>query len=231
MMSIMSLVASGRFKVTLSNVSGGGIHKARNNLAWEYLTKTDAPYYLSVDTDVSFIPDHVSALVEDLEKYNIGVCGAPYCHKKSKLEWSARALEGVLPDPETHLQELNACGTGFLMVKREVFEKIRKEHPELAHQEDWAEGRGAEKWDFFSEGVVTDPIYYPVPTFLSEDFYFCKRCRDAGYKVYIDTRFHVMHWEGSRGYPEEEPPKVKQRIEIKEAIKELEEFQASLNKQ
>jgi len=203
MMSIMSLVASNRFKVTLSNVSSGGIHKARNNLAWEFLTKNDAEYYLSVDSDISFHPDHVSRLIS----HNVDCVAGPYCHKKPQLEWSARAIAGETPDPKTGLQVLNAVGTGFLLVKRHVFEKIRADHPEIEHKEDWSEAKGETKWDFFSEGVVQEPIYYPEPTFLSEDFYFCKRVRDAGFKVLVDTSFYVMHWDGGRGYPEQPPAK------------------------
>lgn len=208
MMSLISLVASGRFKVTVSNVSSGGIHKARNNLAWEFLTKCDAEYYLSVDSDIGFTPDNVSRLLWQIQNNGVSVVGGPYCHKKPGLEWSARAIEGMTPDPTTGLQELSAHGTGFLMIKREVFEKIRREHPELAHIEDWSEGRGDTKWDFFSEGVVQEELYYPKPTFLSEDFYFCKRARDAGFKIYVDTTFHVMHWDGGRGYPETPPPQT-----------------------
>lgn len=202
MMSLIALVACGRFKVTVSNVSSGGIHKARNNLAWEFLQKTNAEWYLSVDSDISFAPEHVMRLMS----HNIGIVGGCYCHKKPNVEWSARAMEGQVPDPASGLQMLSAHGTGFLLIKREVFEKIRDMSPEIAHKEDWNEGKGQTKWDFFSEGVVTEPGHYPDPTFLSEDFYFCKRARDAGFPTFVDTTFYVMHWDGGRGYPESPPP-------------------------
>lgn len=204
MMSMISLVASGRYKCTISGVSSGGIHKARNCLAWEFLTKTDADYYFSVDSDIGFEPGHLDRLVS----HGVGVVGGPYCHKKPGLEWSARALDGKVPDPATGLQELVAHGTGFMLIKREVFEKIRDTRPELAHVEDWSENRGSTRWDFFQEGVVTEPGYYDQPTFLSEDFYFCKNAREAGYPIYVDTTFHVMHWDGGRGFPETPPPQT-----------------------
>ena len=210
MMSLFALVGCGRYKLTLSNVSGGGIHKARNNLAWEFLTKTDAEWFMSLDTDIEFHPDFIAKLMA----HNQGVVGAPYCHKKPELEWSARAIAGKGVDPATGLQELCAAGTGFLLIKREVFEKIRADHPEIEHIEDWVEGRNQKKWDFFSEGIVCDPPYYPQPTFLSEDFYFCKRARDAGFPIYLDTSFYVKHWDGSRGYPEN-PPVMQTAEQIK----------------
>lgn len=198
MMSMMALANCGRFKITLSTVSSGGIHKARNNLAWEFLTKTDAEWYLSVDSDISFHPDHVSRLLS----HDVDLVGGPYCHKKPDVEWSARALDHEKVDPKTGLQVLNAHGTGFLLIRRGVFEKIRKEQPEIMHIEDWNESKGQTKWDFFSEGIVTEPGYYDEPTLLSEDFYFCKRARQAGFKILVDTTFHLTHWDGGRGYPE-----------------------------
>jgi hypothetical protein len=200
MMSMIALVNCGKFRVTISNVSQGGIHKARNSLAYQFLTKCDADLYLSLDTDISFDPGHVERLIS----HNKPVVWGPYCHKKPGLDWSCRAIEGKRPDPETRLQEMAAVGTGFLLVRREVFEKIRREHPEIAHIEDWAEHRGETKWDFFSEGIVTDEVF-DKPTFLTEDFYFCKRCREAGFPIYADTGFYVMHWDGGRGYPEQPP--------------------------
>lgn len=209
MMSVMSLVTCGRFKVTLSNVSSGGIHKARNNLAWEFLTKTDAEWYLSVDSDISFNPEHVVRLMS----HDTDIVGGPYCHKKPLLEWSARAIDGTAPDPKTGLQELAAHGTGFLLIKRRVFDKLRAEiekpdaQPPRWAFEDWNEGKGQKKWDIFWEGVMCDPeLDYPKPTQLTEDFGFCYWARKYGFKIFVDTSFHVMHWDGGRGYPEQPPP-------------------------
>lgn len=200
--SIMKLVGCGAFKLSLSSVSSGGVHKARNQLAWEFMTQSDAEWYFSVDSDIEFLPEHLQKLMSR----NLGVVGGMYCHKNGETKWCARTILGKEVDPQTGLQEVNATGTGFLLVKREVFEKIRETQPEIAHTEDWNMSRGVTKWDFFSEGIVQDPVYYPERTLLSEDFYFCKRARDAGYPVYTDMTFYLTHWDGLRGYPEKAPP-------------------------
>lgn len=205
LMAIMGLISCGRFKVTLSNVSSGGIHKARNNLAYQFLCNTDAEWYLSVDSDISFDPDHVSRLIS----HDVDIVGGPYCHKKPELEWSARALEGKGVDPRTGLQEISAHGTGMLLIKRGVMEAQRRaaEASERWHVEDWNEDKGKKKWDIFWEGTILDPEFgYPQRTQLTEDFGFCYWARKLGYKIYVDTTFHVTHWEGGRGYPEKQPP-------------------------
>ena len=198
----MRLIGSNRFSVTLNKVAGGGIHKARNNLAHEFLTNTNCERMLMVDSDMSFEPEQVARLWA----HDADVIGGPYCHKKDELSWSARAIEGITPDPVTKLQELSAVGTGFLMIKRGVFQKMIEAYPEQAYIEDWNEGTGMTKWDFFQEGVVTDDKFgYPKPTYVTEDFYFCLKARRLGFKVLVDTTFYLKHWEGMNCYPKGEP--------------------------
>lgn len=106
--------------------------------------------------------------------------------------------------PQIGLQRVAAVGTGFLLIKREVFEAImEKFKDEIRYVEDWNEGTGETKYDFFREGVVHDPAFgFPEPTFVTEDFYFCYMARKCGYEIMVDCSSFVRHWEGSRGYPE-----------------------------
>ena len=223
MMSLSALVGCGKFKLTISNVSGGGIHKARNQLGWEFTTKAlDADIYLSLDSDVEFKPEHIEQLVYDLHEHSLDMVAAPYCHKKSQLEWSARSLAGVNLNPETGLQEMCAVGTGCIAIRRSTFEKMAAhidgsdDFPHRWTMEDWNDGRGQKKYDFFWEGAIKDPEFgYPEWTQLTEDWGFCYWARKAGLKVWLDTRFYLTHWEGNRGYPEE-PPKLLSPEEVKQ---------------
>lgn len=211
--SLIRLVDSKRFPLIIKNVASGGVHKARNVLAHMFLTETRFEWMLSADSDIEFHPDHLSRLLARGKP----LIGALYCHKKKELEWSLRCIRDVKPDPATGLQRVAAVGTGFLLIHRSVFEKIIADNPEgLTYVEDWSEGHGRTKWDFFPEKVVTEPGYYDEPTFLTEDFGFCWRARRAGFEVLVDTTMHVRHWEGTIGYPD--PATVaKQETRPKEA--------------
>jgi hypothetical protein len=206
MMSIIQFITCRRWKTTISKVSSGGIHKARNNLAWEFLTKTDAEWYLSVDSDIEFHPDHVSRLLSR----NVPIIGGAYCHKKRKVEWAARSINGIGPDMQTGLQKLCAIGTGFLLIHRSVFEKIIKnpDQPTLCAIEDWSHNKGGTVWDFFFEGIIQETGFFEQPTQLTEDWGFCYRARKAGFDIYADTTFYVKHWDGHNSYPEIDPPQV-----------------------
>lgn len=205
------------YKFSLFNTSSGGIHKARNHLMHVFLNHSDADLYWSLDSDISFLPEHLDRLVSHLMEGRADIVGAPYSHKKPELEWSARGMQDMKPNGNG-LMEVNAAGTGFLLMKRNVPLTMRDKFPHLMHKEDWSEGRGEEKYDLFWEGIMTDPQYYPDPTFLTEDWGFCYHARKAGFKIMLDTSFFVMHWEGGRGYPEKEPErKVSSGLEMMEA--------------
>lgn len=200
-MSVIRLVGTNKMSLTTNKCSGGGIHKARNNIAADFL-KSKCQKMFWWDSDISFEPDQIF----NLWNRNLPIVGIPYCHKKSDLEWSARSIEGVGPN-DVGLQKVAAAGTGALMVDRGVYEGIiAKFGDELRFIEDWNEGKGETRYDFFKEGVVHDPEFgYKVPTFLSEDFYFCYLARKAGFDIMMDCTSFAMHWEGSKGYPEKSP--------------------------
>lgn len=207
-MSLIRLVGTGRLSITTAKVSGGGVHKARNNIAHDFL-KSGHTHLLFIDSDIEFQPEQVFQLLAR----NLPIVASPYPHKKpadpitNTPMWSARAIDGEVPNAVA-LQKVAAVGTGFLLIKREVFEAIIKKFgPEITYVEDWNEGAGETKHDFFREGVVDDKEFGWVgPTFVTEDFYFCYMARKCGYEILVDCSSYVRHWEGSRGYPEV-PPK------------------------
>lgn len=196
--SIYSLPSDKRWMLTTSCVAGGGVAKARNNLAYEMLN-TKAEYLLFVDNDMLFEPGDVARLISQ----DVDIVGGLYCHKRpDKINWCARGITGEEVDEKTGLQKVQAVGTGFLLIKRKVFETMQQKCPEIEFIEDWEENKGTKHWDFFSEGVVKDPELLLVqPTYLTEDWYFSYRARKLGFTVYVDTRCLIRHCEGITKYP------------------------------
>lgn len=209
-MSLIRLVGSNKLKITTSKVSSGGIHKARLNLASDF-KKSGADGMLMIDSDLSFEPQHVFQLVQRGLPI---VCGL-YCHKKEQLEWCARGIDGVVVDPKTGLQRVSAAGTGFMFISKDVFAKMDTKIEELESKvgrlryiEDWNEGTGTEKVDYFIERVITEPGYFDKPTLTSEDWGFCYLARQTGFEIMLDTTFFLRHWDGGRGYPEQPPDQM-----------------------
>ncbi len=169
------------------------ITRARNNMTYAFL-QSDADYLFWIDADIKFRPEDALRMLEA----DVDLIGGIY--PKKEINWhtvreAAARGEGNLAnftgsfvvntvnmEPEItvpqHLPcEVAAIGTGFMMIKRSVFEKLKETTPTF--KSDMNTYAGKEIYAFF-----LDPICPDSQRFLSEDYYFCEQWRKAGGKVY-----------------------------------------------
>jgi len=131
------------------------ITRARNYLVDEFLRAQNFTHMLFLDADIHFDPRDVIAMLA-LDK---DVVGGPY--PKKSIKWSAVReavkrnpniepgdMEKVAGDfvfnPAPGTERFNVSepievleiGTGFMMIKREVFEKFEKHYPALRYKPD-----------------------------------------------------------------------------------------------
>lgn len=86
-------------------------------------------------------------------------------------------LDEVSPTP------VDYTGTGFMMIKREVFDQLEKAHPEWI-----VEDGGGHEYCCFFQAPPEDRME------LSEDYFFCKRWRELGGEVLVDPSIVLHHW-------------------------------------
>ena len=88
-----------------------------------------------------------------------------------------------------------------MMIRRETFEKFKEVFPEKAYKPDHIRTKnfdGSRQIHAFFDCVI-DP---DTNRYLSEDYYFCKKVREAGMKVWIAPWMELSHsgfytWNGS----------------------------------
>ena len=83
-------------------------------------------------------------------------------------------------------------GTGFMMVKREVFEKYAEEYPHLHYKPDHvgqANFDGTRYIHAFFDTVI-DPQSH---RYLSEDYMFCQNARAIGLQVWLCPWMKTTH--------------------------------------
>ncbi len=131
--------------------SGDGVGRTRNVLTAQFL-KSDCTHLLFMDSDLIFTVEHVKELL----LANQPVVGGFYPKKQEgRLEWVVNPLIPSPPMRGDALQPLKYIGTGFLCIKREVFEKMIAAYPELSFREDY--GNRGIAHDFWSMGVHREP--------------------------------------------------------------------------
>jgi len=194
------------------------ITRARNYLADEFM-RSDYTHLLFIDSDIHFNPQDVFALLA-IDKDIIGApypkksinWRGVFAASKRVIEdpkidadkFEPGELEGVTGDyvfnpvpgtknfKVTEPLEVMEIGTGFMMVKRGVFDKFKEEYPHLNYKPDHM---GQQNFDgsryihaFFD--TVIDPESH---RYLSEDYMFCQYWRAIGGQVWLCPWMRTQH--------------------------------------
>lgn len=193
------------------------ITRARNYLVDEFL-RTDYTHMLFIDSDIHFNPQDVIALLA-LDKE---VIGGPY--PKKSINWGnvaqaarnhptmePRELENLVGEYVFNVVrgtqqfqvseplEVMEIGTGFMMIKREVFTKLEKAFPQLRYKPDHvgqANFDGSRYIHAFFDTII-DTVDSATgggsDRYLSEDYMFCQLWRKIGGQIYLCPWMRTQH--------------------------------------
>ena len=159
------------------------ISRARNTLVAKFLNNPESTHIMFIDADIAWEPWHLLVLLDR----DVDVIGGLYPMKSMPIKWVVNGFEGA-ETGENGLQEVAKTGTGFMLVKRHVFEKLN-EHPAVKpFANDIGLPRELDKHlKTYYDTAVRENRYY------SEDWTFCENWRDLGGKVWVDTRIMLKH--------------------------------------
>ena len=159
------------------------ISRARNTLTAKFLDQQESTHLFFVDADIGWEPWHLLVLLNR----DKDVIGGLYPMKTMPIKWVVNGFEGAEEGPDG-LQEVSKAGTGFLLTKRHVFEKMRS-HPAVKP---------------YKNDIGLDPIYDQYlgtyfdtavrqNRYYSEDWTMCENWRDLGGRVWVDKRVLLRH--------------------------------------
>ena len=185
------------------------ITRSRNALVKSFLDNPTATHLLFVDADIGFEPEAVQRLLAFDEDLVAGM------YPVKVVDWSrlsAAARAGMSPqglrDAATHFVGVphkagereersgfvtgDYAGTGFMMIKRELLERLIAAYPETEYRT--MQTFPVQKVGAASYYNLFDCMIEPgTGVYLSEDFTFCHRARQIGAKVWLDTESHLRH--------------------------------------
>jgi hypothetical protein len=169
------------------------VSRARNSLTMEFL-KSDCTHFLQIDSDLIFSKEHVERIVSHGED----IVGGFYPKKKQgETEFVFNCLTPPGEMDERGLTPVKYMGTGFMCVSRKVIEKMISElGDEIIFKVDCHEKVG---FDFWPVGVFN--FADGSRRYLSEDWYFCQRALDLGFKIYGDNNVCIKHCDTMTVYP------------------------------
>lgn len=171
-------------------IQGGLLSRQRNEVVKTFLDHQTAAWLLMVDSDEAFTPEDFDLLVGAAHEKERPVVAGLYFG-------TVPNPAGLLPSPIPHLYmqgddgisvvpvtdypvnkviEIDAAGTGALLVHRSVLEAIRA-------AADPSEG---DAWCWFRDLPING-------MWLGEDLYFCKRVRALGFPIHAHTGAVFSH--------------------------------------
>ena len=160
------------------------IPRGRNTMTAKFLNNEKSTHLFFIDADIGFEPWHVLAVLN----HDKDVCCGLYPMKTMPVQWVVNGFDGAKEEDNGNLLEVTKSGTGFMCIKKHVFEKL-KAHPAVKK---FTNDIGLPKeldphmYTFF-DTAVREGRYY------SEDWTFCENWRDLEGEIWVDKRVHLRH--------------------------------------
>ena len=173
------------------------IQRGRNHIAQIALTQGwDKLMFIDADAGWTWpqlhkiitSPHPITAGVCPLKIYPISLNFLPFQQDEIYFKNAERSLEGMkkmAANAGSPLVKVPFVGTAFLCIDRSVLQALAETADHYKYPNPGT-GESESHWDFFKVESIKD-------TFLSEDWGFCHRAREAGFDVYIDTDVIITH--------------------------------------
>jgi len=162
--------------------------RSRNLVVKTFLETTDAAWLLMIDSDERLSTDNFMKLVDaahDKDRPIIsGLVFAAFFDNDDSLRpvptiykmSDESGLEAIDAYPINEIIEVDAVGTGCLLIHRDVFLEMQKQ----------ATPNQGKDWAWFVEGAING-------TYFGEDLLFSKRLKSMGYKIHAHTGAILPH--------------------------------------
>jgi len=180
------------------------ITRSRNTIVSEFLRTKDATHFMFIDADLAFEPE----LVHRMLAFDEDVVGGMYPVKALRWEQAPQIQAREQPETAT-LQYVGQfcqgaelerrgpfvtgtyCATGFMLMKRNVLERLVEAYPECTYASDhvYTPTRSGVQYYALFECMI-DPV---TKEYLSEDFGFCRKWRALGGKIWLDVEGSLTH--------------------------------------
>lgn len=197
-----ALVALERRGYAVRRVRGyAAIDQGRNQMATDAL-RDGFEETMWIDSDIVFDPNDI----DRLRAHRLPVVSAIY-PQKGRRRLASRVLPGtpeLIFGERGRVVEIQYAATGFLLVRKEVYTTLQ----ERLHLPTCNERFERPMIPFFQPMTVSDGDGH---WYLAEDWAFCERARQCGFKVYADTRIRLGH-VGTYSYTWEDAGTSKRRF-------------------
>jgi hypothetical protein len=196
-------------KFGISTISDSLISRGRNQLVGKFMANKAFTHIMFIDVDLAFNHEDVLKLLWHDKEVMTGAypikeilwnkvikLANEGCEKEKIAEKSTRFVVNPVMGENRKVRvdngaiSIHDAGTGFMLIKRETFEKLFEAYPELKYRDDTGSLKGDEldnTYGLFNSYVDDDG------RFLSEDYGFCRYWQKIGGEVWVDPSIELVH--------------------------------------
>ena len=218
-LQLVALAATRKIELQFATIGNEClITRARNTLVQLFMDG-DYTHLLFIDADIAFNPESVFKMLDIDKDITTGV------YPRKTIDW-IKVKNKIKNNPNISEDELMASSlqynlnvkdpnkielkngfievldgaTGFMLIKRSVFEKMAKEYPNLQFKPDQHINQSHESefnyhktstWNYTFFDTMVEP---KTKRYLSEDYAFCRLWQNMGGKIYADIMSGMTHY-------------------------------------
>ncbi len=166
------------------NTSGSLLVRERNDLIKEFL-KTDATHMMCIDSDIGWHPMAIKRLI-DLDEDFVGSLYPARGPERCFLFRGVYGEDKRMDVSQKGLLEMEYIPAGFMLLKRSMLEKMIAHFPELYYIPKDENLKHMDGHHLFAVELMDGE-------FWGEDYTFCRRARQAGFKIWVDPCIVLDH--------------------------------------
>jgi len=196
-------------KFAISTISDSLISRGRNQLVAKFMANKAFTHIMFIDVDLAFNHEDILKLlwhdkevmtgaypIKEIQWDKVVKLVGDGCEKEKIAEKSTRFVVNPVVGENKKVRvdngaiSIHDAGTGFMLIKREAFEKLFEAYPELQYRDDTGSLKGDEldnSYALFNSYVDDDG------RFLSEDYGFCRYWQKLGGEVWVDPSIELVH--------------------------------------
>ena len=210
--NLCSTFSSHKIKYDVYFIMGESLITRARNFVCDYFMKNDFDYLIFIDADIKFKVDDILTLIYyALEREDMKIICGPYPKKEINWESVKSAILANNEEDSNNLQNFTSSyfinplpgsekilmsepqkilygGTGFMLIKREVFDIIRKKHTKRLYKNDHADVTTTDIMAYFD--CIIDK---KSKRYLSEDYMFCQTAKDLGIDTWLIPWLELTH--------------------------------------
>jgi hypothetical protein len=206
MLRLQRLLQQERIDFSLTTVSSESlIPRARNFIVSQFLGRPRFTHLLFIDADIGFDPEVVPRYLNadkdvlggiyPLKRFDLDAVRhlAPERGLATTYRYTAELVDESLRDG-SEFARVNFCGTGFMLIRRNVLEQMAAKYPHLKYEYSFTGDHAATAEDTAHLYALFDTsLDSERGLYLPEDYTFCRRWIDEGGEIWADVHSKFSH--------------------------------------